>query len=133
HSWVTCMGSGGGGQDGSTLGGQYVIYSLPASANGYDITNIMTAGGWNDAGRDQQSYTINYATAANPTYFTPLATVNYNPGNQVGYSMVRATITPATGVLASNVVALEFDMTTPAGENGFSGYSEIAAYGSPSA
>jgi hypothetical protein len=133
HSWVTCMGSGGGGQDGSTLGGQYVIYSLPASANGYDITNIMTAGGWNDAGRDQQSYTINYATAANPTYFTPLATVNYNPGNPVGYSMVRATITPANGVLASNVVALEFDMTTPAGENGFSGYSEIAAYGSPSA
>ena len=47
--------------------------------------------------------------------------------------MNRATITPATGVLAANVVALQFDMTTPAGENGFSGYSEIAAYGTASA
>lgn len=132
HAWVTCIGSGTSYNGGPLLGGQYVIYTLTGSANGYDITNIMTAGGWNDGGRDQQSYTINYATAANPTYFTRLTTVSYNPASPVGYSMNRATIMPASGVLASNVVALEFDMTTPAGENGFSGYSEIAAYGSPS-
>ena len=93
----------------------------------------MTAGGWNDGGRDQQSYTVSYATAANPTYFQPLAVVSYNPTNPVGYSMSRATLTPVSGPLAKNVVALQFDMTWPAGENGFSGYSEIAAYGSPSA
>jgi len=135
HTAFTCMGSGTGdaGDPGVLFGGQYVTYTLTGSANGYDITNIMTAGGWNDAGRDQQAYTINYATAENPTYFTPLAMVNYNPASPSGYSVTRATITPASGVLASNVVALEFDMTTPAGENGFSGYSEIAAYGSPSA
>ena len=131
HSWVTCIGSGTGANN--DQGGNYVTYALPASANGYDITNIMTAGGWNDAGRDQQSYTVSYATAANPTFFIPLAVVSYNPVTPVGYSMSRATITPASGVLAANVVALQFDMTTPAGENGFSGYSEIAAYGSPSA
>ena len=119
--------------DGPLLGGQYVIYTLPASANGYDITNVMTAGGWNDGGRDQQAYTVNYATAANPTYFTPLAVVNYNPTNPVGYSMSRATLTRCERSVGRNVVALEFDMTTPGGENGFSGYSEIAAYGSPSA
>ena len=133
HAWVTCMGSGSVDASTNLRGGQFVVYTLPASANGYDITNIMTAGGWNDGGRDQQSYTVNYATSENPTYFTPLAVVSYNPTNPAGYSMSRATITPASGVLASNVVALEFDMTTPAGENGFSGYSEIAAYGSPSA
>src|ERR1022692_3868819 len=133
HAWVTCMGSGSVDGSGNLRGGQYVIYTLPASANGYDITNIVTAGGWNDGGRDMQSYTVNYATSANPTYFTPLAMVGYNPTNPVGYSMVRATITPASGALASNVVALEFDMTTPVGENGFSGYSEIGVYGSPSA
>jgi hypothetical protein len=111
-----------------------VTYTLPVSPNGYDITNIVTTGGWNDGGRDQQSYTVNYATAANPTYFTPLAVVSFNPTNPVGYSMSRVTITrPDTGFLARNVVALEFDMTSPAGENGFSGYSEIAVYGSPSA
>jgi hypothetical protein len=131
HSWVTCIGSGTGVNN--AQGGNFVTYALPASPNGYDITNIMTAGGWNDGGRDQQSYTVNYATAANPTYFTPLAVVSYNPVDPVGYSMSRATITAASGVLASNVVALEFDMTWPGGENGFSGYSEIAAYGSPSA
>lgn len=131
HSWVTCIGSGTGVNN--AQGGNFVTYTLPASANGYDLTNIMTAGGWNDAGRDQQSYTVSYATAANPTYFQPLAVVSYNPNSPVGYSMSRATLTPASGVLAANVVALQFDMTTPAGENGFSGYSEIAAYGSPSA
>jgi hypothetical protein len=133
HAWVTCMGSGSVDGLGNLRGGQYVIYTLPASANGYNITNIMIAGGWNDGGRDMQAYTVNFATVANPTYFTPLATVSYNPTNPVGYSVVRATITPASGVLASNVTALEFDMTQPPGENGFSGYSEIAAYGSPSA
>jgi hypothetical protein len=131
HSWVTCIGSGTGVNN--AQGGNFVTYTLPVSPNGYDITNIVTAGGWNDGGRDQQSYTVNYATTANPTYFTPLAVVSYNPNNPIGYSMNRATITPASGVLARNVVALEFDMTTPAGENGFSGYSEIAAFGSPSA
>lgn len=133
HSWVTCIGSGTG--VGNAQGGNFVTYTLPVtgSGNGYDITNIMTAGGWNDGGRDQQSYTVRYATAANPTYFQPLAVVSYNPSSPVGYSMNRATLTPVSGVLAANVVALQFDMTWPAGENGFSGYSEIAAYGSPSA
>ncbi|MCX6930280.1 MAG: hypothetical protein NT154_44790, partial [Verrucomicrobia bacterium] len=131
HGWVTCIGSGTGVSN--AQGGNYVIYTLPASANGYDLTNIVTVGGWNDGGRDQQSYTVKYATAANPTYFIPLAVVSYNPTNPVGYSMDRATITPVSGVLASHVVAVQFDMSTPAGENGFSGYSEIAVYGSPSA
>ncbi len=130
HAWVTCMGSG---VDSPLKAGQFVTYTLTGSANGYDITNIVTAGGWNDAGRDQQSYTVNYATAANPTAFTRLAVVSFNPVSPVGYSMNRATTTAATGVLASNVIALQFDMSTPAGENGFSGYSEIAAYGSASA
>lgn len=130
HSWITCIGSGTGVNNG--FGGNYVTYTLPSSANGYDITNIMTAGGWNDGGRDQQSYTVKYATAANPTYFMPLAVVSYNPTNPIGYSLTRATISSASGVLASNVVALEFDMTTPSGENGYSGYSEIGVYGSPS-
>jgi hypothetical protein len=131
HAWVTCIGSGTGVNN--DQGGNYVTYTLPASPNGYSITNIMTAGGWNDAGRDEQSYTVSYATVANPTFFIPLAVVVYNPNSPNGYSMSRATLTAANGVLASNVAALQFDMTTPAGENGYSGYSEIAVYGSPAA
>lgn len=134
HACWTCMGYGTYYDNAPPLlGGQYVVYTLPASANGYDITNVMTAGGWNDLGRDQQAYTLDYATAANPTYFTPLVMVNYTPTNPVGYSVTRATLTAANGVLVSNVVALEFDMTTPFGENGFEGYSQIGVYGTPSA
>jgi hypothetical protein len=134
HGWVSCLGTGSRATAISfpPRGGQFVIYTLTNSANGYDITNIMTTGGWNDAGRDQQAYTVYYATVADPTYFIPLTSVNYNPTNPVGYSMNRATITPASGSLATNVAVLMFDMRLPAGENGFSGYSEIGVYGSPS-
>jgi hypothetical protein len=102
-------------------------------ANGYDITNIMTAGGWNDGGRDQQAYTVYYSTLQNPDMFLPLTTVSFTPTNPVGYSVNRITLTPATGVLAANVAALRFDMNFPRGENGYSGYSEFAVYGKPSA
>ncbi|MGC3959756.1 MAG: immunoglobulin domain-containing protein [Verrucomicrobiota bacterium] len=134
HGWVTCMGDGSSVETGvGVRAGQYVVYPLPPSANGYNLTSIITAASWNDGGRDQQAYTVRYATAANPTYFLPLTTVNYNPLNPSGYSVDRVTITAANGVLASNVVALQFDATTPSGENAFSGYNEFAVYGSPSA
>ena len=125
HDSLTCIGSDAGA-------GNFVTYTLTASANGYDITNIMSGGGWNDNGRDQQAYTVYYSTVASPTNFIPLAVVNYNPVNPVGISTTRATITPATGVLAANVAAVKFDMTSPAGKNGYEGYSELAVYGLPS-
>ena len=43
----------------------------------------------------------------------------------------RATLMPANGVLATNVAAVKFDFTNPAGENGYEGYSEIGLYGTP--
>lgn len=128
--------------------GEYVIYTLGPSTNGYDITNIQVAGGWNDNGRDSQFYTILYSTPANPTMFFPLNAVandlssgNNNGGGNgraVGSSgdetAVRATMTPVSGVLASNVSAIFVDYQYPAGvANGYSGYSEISAFGSPSA
>jgi hypothetical protein len=131
HLCWTAMGTGTGPS--SSIGGQSVTYTLPPSANGYTITNIMTAGGWNDGGRDQQSYTVFYSTLQNPDIFLPIATVSYNPSNPAGYSVNRITLTPASGALATNVMALKFDMNFPRGENGFSGYSEFAVYGSPSA
>ncbi len=121
----TCIGSSGG---------NWVTYTLPVSANGYDITNITSYAGFQSNTRDQQAYTVYYATTANPNSFLPLAVVNYNPPNPSSViSFTRATITPLTGSLAANVVALMFNMTSPAGENGYSLYSEIGVYGSPSA
>jgi hypothetical protein len=124
YSFATC----------GTSAGQFVTYTLDTSVftNGYTLTNIVVGSGWNDAGRDQQAYTVYYATTANPL-FQPLASVNYNPADPGGIrSFARATLTSPTGTLVSNVTAVMFDFTSPAGENGYSGYDEIAVYGTPS-
>ena len=127
----TCIGQDAGA-------GNYVIYTLAGSTNGYDLTSIMSAGGWSNDGRDQEEYTLSYATVADPTNFIELAVVNYNPdtSNPVlpvsGISVTRVTLTPATGILAGNVAALMFDMRSPGGKNGYEGYSELAVYGSAS-
>ncbi len=132
--------------------GQYVIYQLGngvSNPNGYDVTSIQIAGGWNDNGRNSQYYTVSYSTVANPTMFFPLVTeVNdLSSGNVIGGgngkavpagsgtpTTVRTTFTPATGVLASNVYAIYVDYTVPNSvPNGYSGYSEIAVFGSTSA
>ncbi len=129
--------------------GNYVSYTLGANANGYDVTNIQISGGWNDNGRDSQYYTVLYSTVANPTIYLPLAVVanNLSTGNNLGggngkavssgsgiQTTVRTTFTPATGVLASNVYAIYVDFQFPEGvPNGYSGYSEISVFGSPSA
>lgn len=128
--------------------GEYVIYTLGPNANGYNITNIQISGGWNDNGRDSQFYTVLYSTPANPSMFFPLNAVasdlssdNTNGGGNgeaVGsagdFTAVRATMTPVSGVLASNVSAIFVDYQYPSGvPNGYSGYSEVSVFGSPSA
>ncbi|HEY9509543.1 MAG TPA: DUF642 domain-containing protein, partial [Verrucomicrobiae bacterium] len=116
-----------------TDAGQSVTYTLGASESGYSVSNIVVYGGWGDAGRDQQAYTISYSTVNAPTTFLPLASVDYNPANPDGVqSVTRATLkSPIGGPLATNVVALKFDFTTPNPENGYCGYSEISVFGIP--
>ncbi|WP_150107685.1 hypothetical protein [Pedosphaera parvula] len=123
-NYVTC-GNGGGA-------GSSVTYTLTGSASGFNLTNIMVYGGWVDAGRDQQAYTVYYSTMAAPTTFYLLGSVNYNPSNPANVqSATRATLRPSTGALATNVAAVKFDLSNPASENGFCGYSQIALFGTP--
>jgi autotransporter-associated beta strand protein len=123
-NYVTC-GNGGGA-------GASVIYTLAGSATGYNLTNIIVHGGWADAGRDQQAYTVYYSTIAAPTTFLQLSTVNHNPANAGNVqSAVRTTLMPASGALAANVAAVKFDFTSPPVENGYSGYSGIQLFGIP--
>jgi hypothetical protein len=121
HSFASC-GVGAG----TTL-----TYTLPSSATGYDLTKIVTYGGWADNGRDQQHYTVSYSTAANPTNFVTLGSANFNPAIAGSIpSADRVTITPAAAAsLARNVAAVRFTFTTPTGENGWSGYAELAVFG----
>ena len=124
-NYVTCGSAGGAGSS--------VIYTLAGPATGYNLTNITVYGGWTDAGRDQQAYTVSYSTVAAPASFISLGRVNYNPANPASVqSTTRVTLTPASGALAKNVAAVKFDFTTPASENGYCGYSEIILAGVPS-
>lgn len=136
------VGEGSGASAYSTNSGEYVVYTLGTNPNGYNVTNIQIAGGWNDNGRDSQYYTVSYSTVANPTLFVPLVIASNNipdNTNSINYQldagmMIRGTFTPASGVLASNVYAIYVDFTSPGGDpNGYSGYNEISVFGSPSA
>ncbi len=123
-NYLTC-GNGNGA-------GSSVVYTLPASASGHTLNKIIVHGGWSDAGRDQQAYTVSYSKVATPTTFVSLGAVNYNPANPAAVqSTTRATLTPANGVLATNVAAVRFDFTNPGSENGWVGYAQLAVYGAP--
>ncbi|MGP8239749.1 MAG: hypothetical protein ACLQVW_30635 [Limisphaerales bacterium] len=117
--------------------GQYVIYTLKGSASGYNINSIVTYGGWPDYGRDYQYYTVLYSTVAEPTNFITLGQSAYQfpqlrPGAAPNASRITWTSAGA-GPLASNVAAVEFNFTLPAGqENNWQGYSELQLFGTPS-
>jgi hypothetical protein len=124
-NYVTC-GNGSGA-------GASLVYTLTnSSPGGYNLTNITVYGGWQDDGRDQQAYTVYYSRASTPATFILLGSVNYNPANAANMqSATRATLTPASGFLATNVAAVKFDFTSPTSENGYCGYCEITINGMP--
>src|SRR6266446_49217 len=116
-----------------TSGGTSVTYTLPTATNGYDLTKVVVYGGWGDAGRDQQAYTIYYSTVSSPSNFVVLKSVSYNPPNPANVQCATRVI-PATAVpLANKVAAVKFDFTNPPPENGHCGYAEIGLFGRPSA
>jgi alpha-L-rhamnosidase len=120
------------GNDGTA--GSSLVYTLPASTYGYNLTNITVSGGWQDGGRDAQDYTVYYSTVASPNIFFLLASVSYipsNPGNTG--DATRVIINNASGAaMATNVAVLKFDFTFPDGgsrENGAAGYTAITVQG----
>ncbi|HEV2695122.1 MAG TPA: alpha-L-rhamnosidase C-terminal domain-containing protein [Verrucomicrobiae bacterium] len=122
------------GNDGTA--GALLVYTLPVSTYGYDLTNITVYGGWQDNGRDAQAYTISYSTAANPGSFLPLTQVNYSPAGVPGgvASANRVIINDASGnTIARSVAALKFDFTSPPSENNSVGYTAITVQGVPAA
>ena len=121
-----------GGSDGTS--GSSLVYTVPASTYGYNLTNVTVYGGWPDTGRDAQDYTVYYSMVANPGSFMLLASVSYLPSNPSATGdATRVVIKDAAGgVMASNVAALKFDFTTPDGgnrENGAAGYTAITVQG----
>jgi hypothetical protein len=125
-NYITCGNGFGAGSN--------VVYTLPQSTNGYDITNITVYGGWKDNGRDQQAYTVYFSSMANPAAFVALTSVNYNPSVSAGTASATQVIISdsAGGAIASNVAAIKLDFTSPVSENGYCGYAAITIQGAPS-
>ena len=122
-NYVTCGDAGGAGST--------IVYTLPASAYGYNLTNITVDSGWQDNGRDAQAYTVYYSTVLNPTVFTLLTSVNYNPPVSSGTASANQVMfsDSAGGLIATNVAAVMFDFTSPSSENGYCGYGAITVQG----
>jgi len=117
-----------------TSGGNTLTYILGSAPYGYDLTSIVSFGGWSDAGRDVEAYTVSYSTASAPTTFTTLDSVNYVPAAINVPTATRVTMSaPSGAVMAHNVVALEFNFTTPGAKNGYQGYAELQVFGAASA
>lgn len=118
------------GNDGTA--GSLLVYTLPSSTFGHDVTNITVYGGLQDNGRDSQAYTVYYSTVAHPGSFTLLAQVNYSPFGVPGgtASANQVIIKDSSGAaIARSVAALQFDFTSPTSENGSVGYTAITVQG----
>ena len=134
-SATTCTNyvTGGNHNNSGLEPGSLLVYTLPASAHGYNLTNITVDGGWADNGRDAQSFTVLYSTVVNPGSFTYLTNIDYNPSTPGGTAIANQEVFSDAqgGVIASNAYAVEFIMNAPNSENGFVGYGAITVQGTP--
>lgn len=132
-------GSAGGsfegymGQDGTPYS---VTFALNTTINtaGYDITTINTYTGWSSY-RVNQYYDIYYTTVDNASW-TLLTSVTYQPydfpNGAPGNVSTWVNVTDTTGVLASGVNSLRFDMkvqTVGDAPNLGASYREIDVFG----
>jgi autotransporter-associated beta strand protein len=108
-----------------------VVFPLntTVNTNGYNITQFDAYGAWPDSGRDNLDFTIQIATVSNPT-FTDLVVVSNHTVAPILSTHTR--ITNDSGFLATGVTAFKFIFGSPTGqENGFVGYREFIALGTP--
>lgn len=108
--------------------GESVTYALGGV---FDLTSIAIYGGWLDGGRDAQHYDLQISTDGGRSFAT-LSTLDINPGVQ------GTDITPVSNrveftedeapLLATGVTTLRVNFL--AVENGWTGYTEIDAFGS---
>ena len=111
--------------------GVRITYNLDTVTNplGYDITSIDTYADWRDSGRSQQDYTVLYSTVNAPNTFLVLANVSA-PAYNRSPSDTAAFLTSRTGSWLA--MWPRFNSPSHRHQNGYVGYRELAALGSPS-
>lgn len=104
-------------------GGQFLVYDLGGVFN---LSSIVTFGGWGDGGRDQQFYNI--LTSSDGINFNPLA--SFAGVNTAGTTPIshRVQLTEdSLPNLATGVTHVRFNFLDV--ENDYSGYTEIDVFG----
>jgi hypothetical protein len=114
------VGSHIGLATGGNTGGTQLVYVFPVST----IARLDMYGGWNDNGRDQQSFTVEFSANGGATWGTVISSGSFNP--TVGAGLQSATlvsISDNAGALATGVNAMRVNFL--AVENGYTGYAEM--------
>ena len=112
-------------------GGALTFYLGPGlNGTGYTVTNFSTYTAWQDDGRENADYAVSYSSDG--TNFLPIATVEYNPSPYPTQDGTGGTLTTLTVGNLSGVQYLKWDFSA-AQQNGGVGYTELAAFGQPSA
>ena len=121
------LGSTGLGNDGNFTV-MPNIATLQFDLNGaFNLTTIRTYASWDD-GRDGQQYVVKYATAAAPNTFNTLYSLSaFNPPDANSSSTLVTLTENSTGVLAQNVVSLQFVFNGY--ESGGTGFREFQVLG----
>lgn len=105
---------------GGNGGGTSVTYLFGINT----ISRVDVYGGWNDNGRDEQNFTVEFSTDGGATFGTAIPSGSFNP--TVGASLQSATlvsISDNAGPLATGVNAIRVNFLGV--ENGYTGYAEI--------
>lgn len=111
-------------------GGSITFFLGPGpNGTGYTITNLNTYTAWQDDGREDANYSVNYSTDG--TNFLPIATVAYNPSPFPAQDGTAGTVTSVAVENLSGVQFLQW-IFSASQQNGGVGYTEVAAFGQPS-
>ena len=111
-------------------GGAITFYLGPgANGTGFTITNLNTYTAWQDDGREDANYGVNYSIDG--TNFFPIATVAYNPSPYPTKDGTGGTLTSLSVSNLTGVRYLQWSFSASQQNSGV-GYTEVAAFGGPS-
>lgn len=100
---------------------------LTSKPGGYDITSFDSYCAWGNSGRDNQNYTLQYSTVANPTTFITIGAVDNRTGSNLS---THSRMTNDTGYLAMGVHSIKVIFGNNQ-ENGYVGYREFVLQDTP--
>ncbi len=112
--------------------GDSVVFPLDLTGHpdGRNLVSFDSYAAWSGDGRDDQHYTLEYSTVADPATFLPItAVIAHSEFVNGARRATHSRITSSTGTLATGVHSLR--LTFNGQENGYEGYREFIARDAP--